>query len=222
MSDTDKSFTKRLKHDINQKNAIRSEIERLVSVVSRWSNNLSKFKSFQEQSKCAASIKRYLAKIEHLRALLIKMNEEIDKRICETEIYSSSEVEDFKSQLEKEMSALGAEDSVEKKQPVRKQSVKKRASKKQGATGEKKSKSKRHGLTGAERLQKKIEKMRKGLDENFAETERVTGRILQLNRRLGMIGKGGDTTALTAEESSRSLFTQELKRIERERFVFGS
>ncbi len=220
MSDTDRSLMKRLKHDINKKNALRSEIERRVLVVSRWNSNLSKSKSFQEQSKCLASIKRYMVKIESLRSQLGKMNEEIDRRICETDSYSSSEVEDFKSQLAREVSALGAEDDLKKK-PVKKQSVKKKPAKKQRAAEEKKSKSKRLGITGVERLQKKIEKTRKGLDENIAETERVTGKILQLNRRLGVIGKGEEPEEVTNEERNSYLFTQELKRIERERLVFG-
>lgn len=217
MSGTDKSFTKKLKHDINQKNAVRREIERLVLVVNRWNNKLSKSQSFQEQSKYTASIKRSLSKIESLRSRLMKMNEDIDRRICETAAYTSSEVEDFKSQLEKEMGALVSDDKGEKKLPVKNRPVKK-----QEAAGGKRAQSKSVGLAGAERLLKKIAKVRIGLDKNIAETAGITGKILQRNRLLGMIGKGGEIESLPVEERNSNLFTQELKRIERERIVFGS
>ncbi|MDR4505469.1 MAG: hypothetical protein MRK01_11875 [Candidatus Scalindua sp.] len=222
MSGADKSFTKRLKHDINQKNAVRSEIERLVLVVNRWNNTLSKSKSFQEQSKYGASIKRYISKIESLRSQLAKMNDGIDRRISETSAYSTSEVENFKSQLGKEVVALVADDNSEKKLPVRKQSVKKRSLKKRETAGGKKSKSKHAGLTGTDRLLRKIAKMRTGIDDNITETARVTGQILQRNRQLGVVGKGLKPEGLTAQERNSNLFTQELKRIERERLVFGS
>ncbi|MCP5007905.1 MAG: hypothetical protein GY941_28825 [Planctomycetes bacterium] len=210
MLDTDKSVTRELKNDINKKNAVRCEIERLVMVVSRWNDNLSKSRSFKEQSKYGASIKRYISKIESLRSQLMKMNDDIDRRICETDAYSSSEVTDFKSRLEKEASALGAEEKSGKEKPA----------KKRGAKG--KAKSKRAGIKGAEKLQKKIAKVRKCVDGDIIDTERVTGRILTLNRRLGSVGRGIESEALTAEERSHHLFTQERKRIERERLVFSN
>ena len=218
MLNTDKAITKKLKHDINQKNAMRREIERLILVVKRWNEKLSRSKSFQEQSRYSASIKNYIEKIDNLRSQLILMNEDIDKRIRETGTCSTSEVEDFKSRLGKEVRDLSVDDGIDEKKPI----------KRQAGTGRKKSQKKIIGKKGTDRLlkkmdrlQKKIDNTRKRLDSDISETERVTGRITKLNRGLAMVGTGDQPGNLTAESRNSYLFTQELKRIERERLVFG-
>jgi len=211
MLSTDKAITKKLKHDINQKNAMRREIERLILVVKRWNENLSRSKSFQEQSRYSASIKHYIVKIDNLCSQLMQMNEDIDKRIRETGTCSTSEVEDFKSQLGKEVRDLSVDDGLDKKKPI----------KRQGGTGRKKSQKKLVGIKGMDRLQKKIDNTRKRLDGDISETERVTGRITKLNRGLAIVGTGGQPEDMPAERRNSYLFTQELKRIERERLVFG-
>ena len=222
MSNTDKAITKKLKHDINQKNAIRREIERLILVVKRWNENLSRSKSFQEQSKYSASIKHYIVKIEKLRSQLIQMNEDIDKRIRETVTCSTSEVEDFKSLLGQEVRDLSAYDDLDKKKPVKRQGGirKKKSQKKPEKPVGKKEKDRL--LKKRDRLLKKIDDTRKRLDGDISEIERVTGKIIKLNRGLAIVGTGNQAENVTAEKRNSYLFTQELKRIEREKLVFGA
>ncbi len=213
MVDTDTSVTKKLKHDINQKNEIRKDIEKRVKTVRQWKDKLERSKSFQEQNKYTTSIKRYIAEIECLRIELNQMNEDLDKRIREAGEFSASEIDEFNSQIEQKISEAGNDDKPKK--------VKKR----KGKVVEEVENTKKEiaELKREKTLNKKIEKANKQLAGNIDEFERIIGRIIKRDSQLGRIssGSGPEKEEQTQEARDKFLFTQELKRITREKAIYG-
>ncbi|MCP4264910.1 MAG: hypothetical protein GY777_04920, partial [Candidatus Brocadiaceae bacterium] len=59
---------------------------------------------------------------------------------------------------------------------------------------------------------------RKKVDEDIEEIEQATGKIIKLNRHLRKISIGVESASGDNEEL---LYTQELKRIARERAIYG-
>ncbi len=198
---------KNLKSDINKKNMISSEIEKQVGAVSRWKGKLVNSKSFQGQTKYAASIKRHIADLERLRIKLNRMNEEVDKNIRELGKFSDSEVNEFCSRLEQELSGVETGNGSEKKEVSQKE-----------IKEIKNARTKLAELKGRGSVQEKIEKARKKMDADVEEIEQATGKIIKLNRHLRKISIGAESTSGDNEEL---LYTQELKRIARERAIYG-
>ena len=199
---------KELKQDIHQKNLIRSEIEILLGYVSRWKDKLVNLRSFKGQRKYADSIKRYISEIEKLRASLNKMNEDVDKHIREVGKFSDSEVKEFCSQLEQKVSALEAGNDSEGKD----------GSKNKDIEEIRNARAKLAELKGKGNVQGKIEKASGRKSEDLEEVERVTGKIVKLNKHLENIGGG---TESGSGDQAEVFYTQELKRIVREKAIYG-
>jgi len=203
----DTTIEKKLKGDILKRRSIKNEIERYVRAVSQWKDKLAKLKSFQEQTKYTASIKRYVSKIERLRVSLTQMNEEVDKHIREVGKFSDSEVKKFSSQLEQEISGIETgKDSKEKKVSEKDIEEIKNARKKLAE------------LKGKGNLQQKIEKAKEKVSEDIEEIERATGKIITLSSHLKKVDEG---TGSASGDQDELLYTQELKRIALEKAIYG-
>jgi hypothetical protein len=202
------TIEKKLKNDILEKNTLRNEIEGYVGSVSQWRDKLVNLKNFQGQTKYAASIKRYVSRIEGLRLEFNQLNEEVERNIREMGKFSDADVKAFSSKLEQEVSKyIGeTEKNLSKKKIIIKINP---------AQSKKKSKAKSKGTgKGVGSLQQKIEKAQEKVSEGLEEIERVTGKIIKLNRGLKKVDGGAGST-------SEDLYTQELKRIAREKAIYG-
>ncbi len=199
------TIEKKLNDDILEKNTLRNEIEGYVRTVSKWRDKLADLKNFQGQTKYADSIKRYVTKIEGLRVELNQLNEEVEKNIRETGKFADADVKAFSSQLEQEVGKYIGE--TEKNVSKKKIKIKVNP-----AQAKKKSKAKSKGTgKGVGTLQQKVDKAVKRVDEGLEEVERVAGKMITLNRNLKKV----DGTA------SKDLYTQELKRIVREKAIYS-
>ncbi|GEM_PF-979261 len=202
----DTIIEKKLKQDIHEKNLIRSEIEILLGDVSRWKDKLINLKSFKGQRKYTDSIKRYISEIEKLRAGLNKMNEYVDKHIREVGKFSDSEVKEFTSQLEQKISEIEAGNESEGKG----------ASKNKDIEEIRNARAKLAELKGKGNVQGKIEKASGRKSEDIEEVERVTGKIVRLNKQLENVGGGTESG-----DKDELFYTQELKRIAREKAIYS-
>ena len=110
------TIEKKLNDDILEKNTLRNEIQGYVGSVSQWRDKLVNLKNFQGQTKYAASIKRYVSRIEGLRLEFNQLNEEVERNIREMGKFSDAEVKEYSSQLEQEISDIeaGKESNQEK------------------------------------------------------------------------------------------------------------
>ena len=203
---TDTIIEKKLKQDIHEKNLVRSEIEILLGDVSRWKDKLINLKSFKGQRKYTDSIRRYIFEIEKLRAGLNKMNEYVDKHIREVGKFSDSEVKEFTSQLEKKISEIEAGNESEGKG----------ASKNKDIEEIRNARAKLAELKGKGNVQGKIEKASGRKSEDIEEVERVTGKIVRLNKQLENVGGGTESG-----DQDELFYTQELKRIAREKAIYS-
>ena len=199
------TIEKKLHDDILEKNTLRNEIEGYVRTVSKWRNKLADLKSFQGQTKYADSIKRYVTKIEGLRVELNELNEEVEKNIRETGKFADADVKAFSSQLDQEVSKYIGE--TEKKASKKKIKIKPNP-----AQAKKKTKAKSKGTgKGVGSLEQKIEKAIGRVSEGLEEAERIAGKMIILNRNLKKVDG-------SASEDS---YTQELKRIAREKAIYS-
>ncbi len=202
---------KKLKSDISEKNTLRNEIEKHVHAVSKWRDKLVNMKSFQGQTKYADSIKRYVSRIESLRIELNQMNEEVDKNIRQMGKFSDADVKAFSSQLEKEISGImDADKETDKKTSKKNTKVQPKPVRSKGKA---KANSKGAGK-GVGSLEQKIEKAMGRVSKELEEVERVAGRMITLNKHLKKIDGGAGST-------SEDLYTQELKRIVREKAIYS-
>ena len=199
------TIEKKLNDDILEKNTLRNEIEGYVRTVSKWRDKLADLKSFQGQTKYADSIKRYVTRIEGLRVELNQLNEEVEKNIRETGKFADADVKAFSSQLEQEVSKYIGE--TEKNVSKKKIKIKINP-----AQAKKKSKAKSKGTgKGVGTLEQKIEKAMGRVSKDMEEVERVAGKMIILNRNLKKVDG-------SASEDS---YTQELKRIAREKAIYS-
>jgi hypothetical protein len=205
----DATIEKKINDDILEKNTLRNEIEGYVVSVSQWRDKLVDLKSFQGQTKYADSIKRYVTRIEGLRLEFNQMNEEVERNIREMGKFSDAEVKEFSSQLEQEIGGIIEADKESRQKKVSKKDTKVRT-KPAESKGKSKANSKGTGK-GVGSLQQKIEKAQGRVSEELEEVERVTGKMIILNRHLKKV----DGSA------SEDLYTQELKRIAREKAIYG-
>ena len=203
------TIEKKLNDDILEKNTLRNEIQGYVGSVSQWRDKLVNLKNFQGQTKYAASIKRYVSRIEGLRLEFNQLNEEVERNIREMGKFSDAEVKEYSSQLEQEISGIEADKGSDKKK-VSNKDTKVRT---KPAASKAKANSKGTGK-GVGSLQQKIEKAQGRVSEDLEEIERVAGRIIRLNRGLKKVDGGAGST-------SEDLYTQELKRIAREKAIYG-
>jgi uncharacterized phage infection (PIP) family protein YhgE len=202
------TIEKRLKRDIHEKNLLRSKIERHLGSISRWKDKLINLKSFKGQRKYADSIKRYISEIESLRTGLNKMNEVVDKHIREVGKFSDSEVKEFSSQLEQKISDIEAGNESEEKG----------VSKNKDIEEIRNARAKLAELKGKGNVQGKIEKANGKKSEDIEEIERATGKIVRLNKHLENVGGG---TKSGSGDQDEVFYTQELKRIAREKAIYG-
>lgn len=199
---------KKLKQDIHKKNLLRREIEKHLESISRWKDKLVNLKSFKGQRKYADSIKRCISEIESLRASLNKMNDVVDKRIREVGKFSDSEVKEFSSHLKRKISDIEAGNESERKD----------VSKNKDIEEIRNARAKLAELKGKGNVQEKIEKAKGKKSEDIEEVERATGKIVKLNKHLENVGGG---TKSGTEEQAELFYTQELKRITREKAIYG-
>jgi len=205
------TIEKKLNDDILEKNTLRNEIQGYVGSVSQWRDKLVNLKNFQGQTKYAASIKRYVSRIEGLRLEFNQLNEEVERNIREMGKFSDAEVKEYSSQLEQEISDIEAgKESNQKKVSNKDTKVRTKPAESKGKA---KANSKGTGK-GVGSLQQKIEKAQGRVSEGLEEVERVTGKIIKLNRGLKKVDGGAGST-------SEDLYTQELKRIVREKAIYG-
>ena len=205
------TIEKKLNDVILEKNTLRNEIQGYVGSVSQWRDKLVNLKNFQGQTKYAASIKRYVSRIEGLRLEFNQLNEEVERNIREMGKFSDAEVKEYSSQLEQEISDIEAGKGSDKKKVSNKDT--KVRTKPAASKGKAKANSKGTGK-GVGSLQQKIEKAQGRVSEGLEEVERVTGKIIKLNRGLKKVDGGVGST-------SEDLYTQELKRIAREKAIYG-
>ena len=199
------TIEKKLNDDILEKNTLRNEIEGYVRTVSKWRDKLVNLKNFQGQAKYADSIKRYVTRIEGLRIELNQLNEEVEKNIRETGKFADADVKAFTSQLEQDVSKYIGE--TEKNVTKKKIKIKINP-----AQAKKKTKAKSKGTgKGVGSLEQKIEKAMGRVSKDMEEVERVAGKMIILNRNLKKVG-------VSASEDS---YTQELKRIAREKAIYS-
>ena len=199
------TIEKKLNDDILEKNTLRNEIEGCVRTVSIWRDKLVNMKSFQGQTKYADSIKRYVTRIEGLRVELNQLNEEVEKNIRETGKFADADVKAFSSQLEQEVSKYIGE--TKKNLPKKKIKIKANPAK-----AKKKSKAKSKGTgKGVGSLEQKIEKTMERVSKDMEEAERIAGKMITLNKNLKKVDG-------SASEDS---YTQELKRIAREKAIYS-
>ena len=199
------TIEKKLNNDILQKNTLRNEIEGYVRTVSQWRDKLVNLKNFQGQTKYADSIKRYVTRIEGLRVEFNQMNEEVEKNIRETGKFADADVKALSSQLEQEASKYIGE--TEKNVPKKKFKIKINP-----AQAKKKTKAKSKGTgKGVGSLEQKVEKAIGRVSEGLEEAERIAGKMIILNRNLKKVDG-------SASEDS---YTQELKRIAREKAIYS-
>ena len=199
------TIEKKLHDDILEKNTLRNEIEGYVRTVSKWRNKLADLKSFQGQTKYADSIKRYVTKIEGLRVELNELNEEVEKNIRETGKFADADVKAFSSQLEQDVSKYIGE--TEKKESKKKIKIKPNP-----AQAKKKTKAKSKGTgKGVGSLEQKIEKAIGRVSEGLKEAERIAGKMITLNKNLKKV----------SGSASDDSYTQELKRIAREKAIYS-
>jgi hypothetical protein len=199
---------KKLKQDIHKKNLLRRKIEKHLESISRWKDKLINLKSFKGQRKCADSIKRCISEIESLRASLNKMNGVMDKHIREVGKFSDSEVKEFSSQLERKISDIEACNESEEKG----------VSKNKDIEEIKNARVKLAKLKGKGNVQEKIEKAKGKKSEDIEDVERATGKIVKLNKHLENVGGG---TKSGSGDQAELFYTQELKRIAREKAIYG-
>ena len=204
----DTIIEKKLKQDIHKKNLLRSKIERHLGSISRWKDKLINLKSFKGQSKYADSIKRYISEIKSLRTSLNKMNEDVDKHIREVGKFSDSEVKDFCSQLEQKISDIEAGNESEGKGESKNKDIEEIRN----------ARAKLAELKGKGNVQEKIDKANGKKSEDIEEVERVTGKIVKLNKHLENVGGGTESGSGDQDEL---FYTQELKRIAREKAIYG-
>ena len=199
------TIEKKLPDDILEKNTLRNEIEGYVRTVSKWRDKLADLKSFQGQTKYADSIKRYVTKIEGLRVELNQLNEEVEKNIRETGKFADADVKAFSSQLDQEVSKYIGE--TEKKASKKKIKIKPNP-----AQAKKKSKAKSKGTgKGVGSLEQKIEKAIGRVSEGLEEAERIAGKMITLSKNLKKV----------SGSASDDSYTQELKRITREKAIYS-
>ena len=199
------TIEKKLNDDILEKNTLRNEIEGCVRTVSIWRDKLVNMKSFQGQTKYADSIKRYVTRIEGLRVELNQLNEEVEKNIREKGKFADADVKAFSSQLEQEVSKYIGE--TKKNLPKKKIKIKANPAK-----AKKKSKAKSKGTgKGVGSLEQKIEKTMERVSKDMEDAERIAGKMITLNKNLKKVDG-------SASEDS---YTQELKRIAREKVIYS-
>ncbi|MBC8555881.1 MAG: hypothetical protein H8D23_40225 [Candidatus Brocadiales bacterium] len=199
------TIEKKLNDDILEKNTLRNEIEGYVRAVSKWRDKLADLKNFQGQTKYADSIKRYVTKIEGLRVELNQLNEEVEKNIRETGKFADADVKAFSSQLEQEVSKYIGE--TEKKASKKKIKIKPNP-----AQAKKKSKAKSKGTgKGVGSIEQKVEKAIGRVSEGLEEAERIAGKMIILNKNLKKV----------SGSASDDSYTQELKRIAREKAIYS-
>ena len=203
------TIEKKLNDDILEKNTLRNEIEGCVRTVAKWRDKLADTKSFQEQTKYADSIKRFVTRIEGLRVEFNQLNEEVEKNIRETGKFADADVKAFSSQLEKEVSGILEADEGSKQKNASKKKIK---IKPNPAQAKKKTKAKSKGTgKGVGSLEQKIEKTMGRVNKDMEEAERIAGKMIVLNRGLKKIdGSASDDS-----------YTQELKRIAREKAIYS-
>ncbi len=205
------TIEKKLNDDILVKNTIRNEIEGYVRNVSQWRDKLVNLQNFQGQTKYADSIKRYVTKIEGLRVELNQLNEEVEKNIREMGKFSDADVKAFSSELEKEINGIIEADKESKQKNASKKNTKV-VIKPAKSNGKSKAKAKSKGTgKGVGSLQQKVDKAVGRVSEGLEEAERVAGKMIILNRDLKKV----------AVSASDDLYTQELKRIVREKAIYS-
>ncbi|KHE92511.1 MAG: hypothetical protein K8F52_15925 [Candidatus Scalindua rubra] len=204
------TIEKKLNDDILEKNTLRNEIEGYARSVSQWRDKLVNLKSFQGQTKYADSIKRYVTRIEGLRVEFNQLNEEVEKNIREMGKFSDADVKEFSSKLEKEISRIIEADKESKQKSASKNIKVVIKPVKSNAKSKAKAKSKGTGK-GVGSLQQKVDTAVRRVNEGLEEAERIAGKMIVLNRDLKKI-KGS---------SSEDLYTQELKRIAREKAIYS-
>ncbi len=97
---------RKLKTDITQKNALRRNLEKRLSAMRWWTQELSKTRNLQKRKKLEASITRYKEQVERLKKELLSKDEELEKRIKEERTYSEEEIKAFQSQLDRDIKAF--------------------------------------------------------------------------------------------------------------------
>jgi len=95
-------FEKRLRHDISAKNQLRKQIEKRISNIRQWEENLAASRNTRWRKRYASTITRVQAEVDQLKAELGKENARVQARIVGEMKYSEAEVEAFTKQFTSE------------------------------------------------------------------------------------------------------------------------
>ncbi len=175
-----------LKHDINQKNILRRDLEKRWAAVKRWKAQLETSKKKLHRNKIESSIARYEKEIEILLAELLRRSEDLEKRIKKEMAISEDEIKAFQADREKHAEAVKkAEKALEAKEE---KSAKKKTDEDKAAE------------EGSEAP---------GTDEKSPEaTQTLKKKLAEEKKKVRQ-----DEKELTSEERDKILFIEELKRI---------
>ena len=97
---------RRLKADIIGKNIVRRDLERSTFLIRRSREKLRKCRNHRHASRYGSTVRRHQRRIEELRVELLQRNADLEKRIMQEMKYSENEVEEFKTQLKKEIEEM--------------------------------------------------------------------------------------------------------------------
>lgn len=97
---------RRLKTDIIEKNVLRRELERRLSQMNRWQEELTKVKKQRKKKKLEGTIDRYQSCIEDMKKELLQLDDDLEKRIKKEMTYSEEEIKSFQKDLEKHAKGL--------------------------------------------------------------------------------------------------------------------
>lgn len=97
---------RKLKADIIQKNSLSKKLQKHLSAIRRWTEELNKTHRLRRQRKLKASITRYQEQVVRLRDELLRRCDTLETRIKKEMAYSEEEVKAFKTRLTKDVKAL--------------------------------------------------------------------------------------------------------------------
>ena len=97
---------RRLKSDIVENNVLRRELEKRISKVRLWTEEIAGSKNHRRKKKLQQSVTRYQACVDDLKQELLLKDEDLEKRIKEEMAYSEDEIKVFQADLEKHVKEL--------------------------------------------------------------------------------------------------------------------
>jgi hypothetical protein len=93
---------RKLKRDINFKNALRKDLVASVQQLHKWQEKLTGIQNVRKAKKLEKSVRRYADYVEDLRAFLTPMLNELETRIRTEMEFSEEEITQFREEVKEE------------------------------------------------------------------------------------------------------------------------